>query len=76
MRRSLHRAHEIARENGQEVVGTEHVVLAFLDDERGIAGSTLHSLGVAAALRAEVVRIITSVGYRTPTRIIRRSGTE
>jgi ATP-dependent Clp protease ATP-binding subunit ClpA len=76
MRHSLQRAHEIARENGQDVVGTEHLVLAFLDDQRGIAGRTLHSLGVAAALRAEIVRIITSVGYNTPTRIIKRSGTE
>jgi ATP-dependent Clp protease ATP-binding subunit ClpC len=76
MRRSLQRALEIARANDQEVVGTEHVLLAFLDDQAGIAGMTLHSVGNAAPLRAEVVRIIASDGYKTPSRTIDRSETE
>jgi ATP-dependent Clp protease ATP-binding subunit ClpA len=76
MRRSLQRALEIAQENGQNVVGTEHVVLAFLDDQAGIAGMTLHSVGIAGALRAEVVRIITSEGYKTPGRTVKHSETE
>ena len=76
MRRSLQRALVIARENGQEVVGTEHVILAFLDDRSGIAGMTLHSAGIARALRAEIVHIITSEGYKTPSRLVKRSGTE
>ena len=75
MRRSLQRALEIANENGQEVVGTEHVLLAFLDDRAGIAGMTLYSVGNATPLRAEVVRIITSDGYKTPSRTIDRSET-
>ena len=75
MRRSLQRALEIARENGQDVVGTEHVALAFLDDQAGIAGKTLHSVGIAAALQAELVRIITSEGYKTPRPTIKRSET-
>ncbi len=67
MRRSLQRAMEIARSNGQEVVGTEHVVLAFLDDRSGIAGMTIDKLGFADALRREVMRIIMSEGYNTPS---------
>jgi ATP-dependent Clp protease ATP-binding subunit ClpA len=76
MQRSLRRALEIALENDQKVVGTEHVLLAFLDDQAGIAGMTLHSVGIAGAVRAEVVRIITSDGYKTPGRTIDRPETE
>ena len=75
MRRSLHRALEIAQENGQVVVGTEHVLLALLGDQAGIAGRALHETGVASAVQAEVVRIITSDGYKTPSRAIRREKT-
>ncbi len=73
MRRTLQRALEIARENGQGVVGTEHVLLAFLADQSGIAGSTLHSLGMATALQAEIMRIITSEDYKTPSRPVEPS---
>lgn len=73
MRGSLRRALEIAQENGQDVVGTEHMVLAFLDDQAGIAGMTLHAVGIASALRGEIVRIITSEGYTTPARRVKRS---
>jgi Clp amino terminal domain. len=76
MRRSLQHALEIAQDNGQDVVGTEHVVLAFLDDRAGIAGRTLEALGLAAALRAEIVRIITSEGYKTPGQTVKRSETK
>ena len=72
MRHSLQRALEIAQENGQTVVGTEHVLLALLGDQDGIAGRTLHATGVANAMQAEIVRIITSEGYKTPSRAIRR----
>jgi ATP-dependent Clp protease ATP-binding subunit ClpA len=76
MRRSLHRAREIAEENGQAVIGTEHLLLAFLDDRAGIAGMTLHSVGNATALRAELVHIITSEGYKTPSRTTTRPESE
>lgn len=75
MRRSLRRAMEIARENGQGVVGTEHVLLAFLDDPAGIAGMTLHSARTDMALRAEIRRIITSEGYKTPSTRVNGSDT-
>lgn len=68
MRRSLQRALEIAQENGQGVVGTEHMLLAFLADRSGIAGRTLHSVGIAETVQAEIARIITSEGYKTPSR--------
>lgn len=72
MRRTLARALEIARDNGQEIVGTEHVLLAFLADQAGIAGMTLHMVADGDALRAEIVRIITSEGYRAPSQPPRR----
>jgi ATP-dependent Clp protease ATP-binding subunit ClpC len=77
MQRSLQRALEIAQENGQDVVGTEHVLLAFLGDKAGIAGMTLHSVGTATAtaLRAEIVRIVTSEGYKTPRQTVNRAET-
>lgn len=64
MRRSLQRAQAIAQENGEDVVGTEHVLLAFLEDQSGIAGMALHSVGSARLVRAEVVHISTSDGYK------------
>jgi ATP-dependent Clp protease ATP-binding subunit ClpA len=76
MRRSLERAQVIAQENGQHVVGTEHVLLAFLEDQSGIAGMALHSVGNARLVRAEVVHIITSEGYKPPTRPVEHSETE
>jgi hypothetical protein len=68
MRRSLARALAIATENDQHVVGTEHVLLAFLDDRDGIAGMVLEAVGAADRVRAEVIRIVTSEGYKDPTK--------
>lgn len=65
MRRSLSRALAIAFENGQEVVGTEHALLALADDRNGIAGMVLDSLGVTNAVRKEISRIISSPGYKS-----------
>lgn len=76
MRRSLQRAQVIAQENRQDVVGTEHVLLAFLEDQSGIAGMALHSVGSARLVRAEVVHIITSEGYKTPTQLVEHSENE
>ena len=64
MRRSLQRAQAIASEHGQGVVGTKHLLLTFLEDRAGIAGMTLHSVDGADALRAEILHIITSEGYK------------
>ena len=45
MQRTMERAAAVARENSQEVVGTEHVLLALIENANGIAGGTLHRLG-------------------------------
>jgi|InoplaM3SPM_1038593.scaffolds.fasta_scaffold42615_1 ATP-dependent Clp protease ATP-binding subunit ClpA len=66
MLRTLERAREIANENGQQVVGTEHVILALVDDSNGIAGQAMRSLGIADAVRATVRSIIQSEGYKAP----------
>ena len=63
MKHTMTRAMEIARERGHGYLGTEHLLLALLDDPRGIAGGVIHRLGHATAIRDEVVRIIESDGY-------------
>jgi ATP-dependent Clp protease ATP-binding subunit ClpC len=62
MKNTLARAGELARARRHGYLGTEHLLLALLDDPEGIAGGVLHRLGYAAAIRAEVVRIIESYG--------------
>lgn len=64
---TLARAGEIAGELDHAYVGTEHLILALIDDAYGIAGAAMHRLDVAEAIRAEVVRIIYSPGYRSST---------
>lgn len=63
MKHTLKRAGQLARARGHGYLGTEHVILALLDDPAGIAGGVVHRLGYAAAIRDEVIRIIESDGY-------------
>jgi ATP-dependent Clp protease ATP-binding subunit ClpA len=63
MKQTLTRAGRLARERGHAYLGTEHVILALLDDPAGIAGGVIHRLGYAAAIRDEVIRIIEIDGY-------------
>jgi ATP-dependent Clp protease ATP-binding subunit ClpC len=63
MKHTLARAGQLAHERGHGYLGTEHMILALLDDPRGIAGGVIHRLGYAAAIRDEVIRIIESDGY-------------
>jgi ATP-dependent Clp protease ATP-binding subunit ClpA len=63
MKRTLLRAGELARERGHDYLGTEHLILALIDDPNGIAGGAMHRLECAAAVREEVIRIIESDGY-------------
>jgi ATP-dependent Clp protease ATP-binding subunit ClpC len=65
MQRTMERAAEISASNGHDFIGTEHVLLALIDDSDGVAGLVIHHLGMAKALRQEVQRIIDSVGYRS-----------
>lgn len=69
MKRTLQRSGELARARGHDYLGTEHLILALIDDPDGIAGGVMQRLGVADAVRAEVTRIIESDGYagRSPS---------
>lgn len=75
MQQTLERAEQIAEANGQEVVGTEHVILALIEDWDGIAGMVLRSVGTADSVREEVLRIIRSDGYKGSTRPRREEAT-
>jgi hypothetical protein len=67
MQKTLVRASQIAEQRGHTCVGTEHVLLALLDDPRGIGGGVIHRMGVAPAIRDEVNRIVDSPGYSIST---------
>lgn len=63
MKRTMWRAGALARARGHDYLGTEHLILALIDDPSGIAGGVMHRLECAAAVRDEVIRIIESDGY-------------
>ena len=63
MKHTLQHAGELARARGHDYLGTEHLILALIDDPHGIAGGVIERLGCAEAIRAEVIRIIESDGY-------------
>jgi ATP-dependent Clp protease ATP-binding subunit ClpC len=68
MKATIARATQIAHARGHNYLGTEHMILALLDDPRGIAGGVMHQLGYAAAIREAVVSAIGSDGYSEPSR--------
>jgi ATP-dependent Clp protease ATP-binding subunit ClpC len=57
------RAGELARGRGHDYLGTEHMILALIEDSHGIAGKVMERLGCADAVRDEVIRIMDSDGY-------------
>jgi ATP-dependent Clp protease ATP-binding subunit ClpC len=63
MKRTMRRASELAAARGHDYLGTEHLILALIDDPNGIAGGVMHRLACAGAVRDEVTRIIESDGY-------------
>jgi len=63
MKHTLSRAGALARVRGHDYLGTEHLILALIEDPGGIAGGVIHKLGCAAAIRDEVIQIIESDGY-------------
>jgi ATP-dependent Clp protease ATP-binding subunit ClpC len=63
MQRTVSRSGELARAMGHDYLGTEHVILALIEDSDGIAGVVLHRLNCATAVRNEVLRIIESDSY-------------
>lgn len=54
MRQTLQRAAQIATDQGVDYLGTEHMILAILDDPAGIAGSVIRKLGFEPAIREGV----------------------
>ena len=65
MQRTIRNAARIAEERGHDWLGTEHMLLALLDDPDGIAGSAIRRLGFEPALREAVEGVFGSLGYRS-----------
>ncbi|HEY8477479.1 MAG TPA: Clp protease N-terminal domain-containing protein [Chloroflexota bacterium] len=66
--RTLARAARLAQDRGHTHVGTEHLLLALLDDESGIAGQVLHRLQMEESIRQALGAIMASPSYRTSSR--------
>ena len=60
----LHLANTIAARRGHDYVGTEHLLLALLEEGDGIAGQVLMAIGAADAAKDRTERILASAGYR------------
>jgi ATP-dependent Clp protease ATP-binding subunit ClpA len=58
------RAAQIAQERGHTYLGTEHLLLALLDDPDGIAGQVLHHDHPGEVLRQAVERILADPAIR------------
>ena len=65
------RAREILRVSAREAatlghgyIGTEHLLLGLIAEGKGIAAQVLSQLGVSAAVRARLLEIMGSPGYR------------
>ena len=63
MKRMMSSAVELAQTWGHDYLGTEHLLLALIDDPDGVAGGVITRLGYAPAIRDEVTRIMESDGY-------------
>jgi ATP-dependent Clp protease ATP-binding subunit ClpA len=61
-RRCVIRAGAAADEHGQAFIGTEHLLLAIVEDADGIGGQVLNRLGVSGALKDELETIIAGYG--------------
>jgi len=65
-KRVLEAARREAASRGHEYLGTEHLLLALLHDERGVAGRVLSAHTDRDELRAAVEQILGSEEYRSP----------
>jgi ATP-dependent Clp protease ATP-binding subunit ClpA len=63
MRRVLEQSKEIAESFGHQHIGTEHMLLALIASERGIAAQVLDQLGVTEEAKIRLTNIIQSPGY-------------
>lgn len=60
-------AREIARRHGHGFVGTEHLLLALIEEGDGIAAQVLVALGAASPARTRTERIMRSYGVPADT---------
>ncbi len=56
-------ADRIARRHDHDFVGTEHLLLAIIEDADGIAGQVLTALGAAIPARARTEGMISDASY-------------
>lgn len=59
----MRRAIEIARGSGLQNVGTEHIVLAILEDAKAIPTQVLAKLGDVTQVREQLESVIASSEY-------------
>ena len=59
-------AQEIARRRGHDYVGTEHVIVAMIEDGDGIAASVMKHLGCAKAIRDTFNRLLDTMPPSEP----------
>jgi ATP-dependent Clp protease ATP-binding subunit ClpC len=63
IRTTLLLADDIASRHGQAFIGTEHLLLALIEEGGGIAGQVLAAIGAADAARDRTEEILASEGY-------------
>jgi ATP-dependent Clp protease ATP-binding subunit ClpC len=56
-------AGEVARRHGQDFIGSEHLLLALIEDGNGIAAQVLQEVGAAEAARTRTEQILDSESY-------------
>lgn len=66
--RTIARATQQAQEMGQIYVGTEHLLLALLEDSDGIAGQVLNREHGGESIRQEIEMIMADPRYLTLSR--------
>lgn len=64
----LRMAADRASQLGHDYVGTEHILLAILDDTGGVASSVVVELGVADSIRERLLSTLESPLYQTACR--------
>lgn len=70
----LENAAQRAHELGHDYIGTEHILLAVLDDKGGVASSVVDELGVTDSLRERLLSTLESQLYKRASTSPRSSG--
>ena len=58
-------ANEVAKRHGQHFIGTEHLLLALIEEGNGIAAQVLQEVGAADDARARAEEILRSDSYHS-----------